>query len=480
MPEPTFQLAQRIRERASRDGTRPAYVDAQTGSTLSYAEIFRYSRSLAVGLLRDLPAGATVLLQSANTLAFPVWFVAIISCGMNCLPVHPEATEAELRELVRRANVSAFVGCDEAADLLADVVPSRMPLGRCRVDSAADLTAAELVAPGSLLLTSSGTTGLPKIVRRSAASLDAVADAMVAALGFRPDDVVLASVPLSHSYGVEHGLLAPLWGGSTVHLCDGFNIEVIARELAEHATVFPAVPAVIEMLATLTDVPPAMRKLRLAYSAGGILPAAVHQRFAERFGARVGQVYGMTEIGSVTFSNPLSVDFTAASVGKPMQGVSIRILDVDSNGEGEVAIRSPFMLQEYLGEPAPLIDGHFRTGDIGRSDARGELRITGRVRLLIEVGGRKVNPLEVEAVLSSHPDIGECVVVALKQTDTIHRLRAVLVARDPDHPPTAEAIRQFARERLAGYKVPRVIEFRRSLPRSATGKLLRHQVETEA
>jgi acyl-coenzyme A synthetase/AMP-(fatty) acid ligase len=188
----------------------------------------------------------------------------------------------------------------------------------------------------------------------------------------------------------------------------------------------------------------------------------------------------MTEIGSVTFSEPRSADFASDGVGAAMKGVSIRILDAELGGEGEVAIRSPFMLDEYVGEVTPLIDGHFRTGDIGRIDARGNLRITGRVRLLIEVGGRKVNPLEVEAVLSDHPDVNECVVVAMRQTDTIHRLRAVMVARDPDHPPTAEAIRQFARQRLAGYKVPRAIEFRRMLPRSATGKLLRHQVENDA
>ncbi|HSV15992.1 MAG TPA: class I adenylate-forming enzyme family protein, partial [Tepidisphaeraceae bacterium] len=466
---------------AARDGARVAYVDAHCGATLSYADLWRHARTLAASLTRDLPAGATVLLQSGNTLAFPIWFLAIVSGGLNCLPVHPDLTETELRDLAARTKAVAIAGCEGMIERLGDSIRLAMPLSRCwgaqqlnkhaTVEKAGPTPGSERtrddpdssffarqnparrstsepgvagadpfqrlhghsdllsVAPGSLLLSSSGTTGLPKVVWRSAVSLDAVSDAIVAAIGFRADDIVLASVPLSHSYGIEHGLLAPLWAGSTVHLCDGFNIAIIARALAERATIFPAVPAVIDMLATLNDVPATMPKLRLAYSAGGMLPAAVHERFAQRFGTHIGQVYGMTEIGSVTFSDPRSADFSSDSVGRPMHGVSIRILDADPGADGEVAVRSPFMLDRYVDEEALLIDGHFRTGDIGRIDARGELRITGRVRLLIEVGGRKVNPLEVEAVLSSHPDVNECVVVAMKQTDTIHRLRAVLVAR---------------------------------------------------
>jgi acyl-CoA synthetase (AMP-forming)/AMP-acid ligase II len=300
---------------------------------------------------------------------------------------------------------------------------------------------------------------------------------MAETIGFQASDVVLAPVPLSHSYGLEHGLLAPLWAGSTIHLCDGFTIDVIVRELGENTTIFPAVPSVIEMLATLNDALRTTPKLRLVYSAGGVLPAAVGQRFVERFHVPIGQVYGMTEIGSVTYNDAQKPPFDAASVGRPLPGVSTRISDEN----GEVLVRSPFMLEEYLGESTlPLSDGHLRTGDIGRIDEHGRLYITGRVRLLIEAGGRKVNPLEVEAALSAHPEVNECVVVRMKQTDTIHRLRAVIVARDPNRPPAAEQIRAFLRQRLAGYKVPRVIDVRPALPRSATGKVLRQQVEAEA
>src|SRR5690606_25385132 len=149
--------------------------------------------------------------------------------------------------------------------------------------------------------------------------------------------------------------------------------------------------------------------------------------------------------------------FSPASVGLAMRDVSIRIIPIDADSdEGEVAIAAPSMFSGYVHEQPALVDGHFATGDLGRLDAHGNLSITGRTRLLIDTGGLKVNPVEVESVLASHPDVAECVVLPMAQSQTVQRLRALVVPRDPAHPPTAEFIRQFARERLAAYKVPRV------------------------
>src|SRR6185369_168249 len=223
---------------------------------------------------------------------------------------------------------------------------------------------------------------------------------------------------------------------------------------------------------------------RIAYSAGAPLPQGVYDGFLRRFGVRVGQLYGMSEIGSITFNHPVGNQFDPRSVGQPMRDVSIRILDVGPDrrelpiGEdGEVAIRAPSMLREYVGEKAPLVDGHFRTGDLGRLDATGNLTLTGRVRLLIDTGGLKVNPIEVESVLASHPQVLECVVVPVKQSQTVQRLCALIVPRNASSPPSSDSIRTFAKEKLAAYKVPRLIEFRPTLPRTATGKIIRHLLE---
>jgi acyl-CoA synthetase (AMP-forming)/AMP-acid ligase II len=124
-----------------------------------------------------------------------------------------------------------------------------------------------------------------------------------------------------------------------------------------------------------------------------------------------------------------------------------------------------------------LCDGFFLTGDLGRVDGHNRLTITGRLKLLIDVGGLKVNPLEVEEVLSQHPDVAACVVLPVRVSDTVSRLKAIIQPRHPDGPgPSPEALRRFARGRLTLYKVPRLFEVRKSLPRSPTGKILRNMV----
>ena len=211
-----------------------------------------------------------------------------------------------------------------------------------------------------------------------------------------------------------------------------------------------------------------MPSLRKAYSAGGPLPQKVFERFLERFGHRVGQLYGATEIGSVTFSDPTREDFDPSSVGRPMENVEIDIADE------QVQIMAPSMFSGYIDERLDLSDGgFFPTGDLGRITDHGDLVITGRSKLFIDVGGLKVNPLEVEEVLSQHPGVAECAVVPIRLSETVSRSKAVIVAHDHHQPPKADELRAFARERLAGYKVPRVIEFRESLPKSPTGKILR-------
>jgi long-chain acyl-CoA synthetase len=153
--------------------------------------------------------------------------------------------------------------------------------------------------------------------------------------------------------------------------------------------------------------------------------------------------------------------------------------DLPAGAEGEVLISAPSMLSGYLHEAAPAtVDGAFPTGDLGRVDAHGNLTITGRLKLLIEVGGLKVNVLEVEDLLARHPSVAEAAVVAMKVSETVSRLKAVVTPRDADRPPSPDELRQFLRERLTAYKVPRVIEVRPALPRSPSGKVLRRLLET--
>ena len=186
--------------------------------------------------------------------------------------------------------------------------------------------------------------------------------------------------------------------------------------------------------------------------------------------SRYAQLYGATEIGSVTFTLPSDEGFDRATVGRPMGGVEFR-----TDGEGQLLARSPSMMTEYVGDKSPLTaEGFFPTGDLGRLDARGNLVIEGRLKFLIDVGGLKVNPAEVERAIGEHPAIAACVVVPMRLSETVWRLKAIITPTDLKRPPAADELRRFARERLTSYKIPRVFELRDSLPRTATGKILRH------
>jgi long-chain acyl-CoA synthetase len=205
-----------------------------------------------------------------------------------------------------------------------------------------------------------------------------------------------------------------------------------------------------------------LSSLRLCFSAGTALPRAVFDAFGERFGVPVRQHYGCTEAGSLTANLDADPEAGFETVGKPMGPVEIRII------EGEVAVRSPALTSGYSGmeelNREAFRDGFFLTGDLGYLDEEGRLTLTGRKKLLIEVGGYKVDPIEVQDVIEAHPEIREAVVVG----DDI--VKAVVVS--DDHLGEGDVI-GYCQERLANYKVPRIVEFRDEIPRSPLGKVLR-------
>jgi acyl-CoA synthetase (AMP-forming)/AMP-acid ligase II len=479
-------LLGRLREHAAERPCSPAYQDP-CGGTLTYRDLADAADALATTLRAALRPGAVVILCSHNRIEYPIAFLAVLAAGCTVFPLSADASDAELSRAALESRASAALGDERAIEIL--IHDTYFALHIAAVRNPVPLIANRKLqianpSPPALLLQSSGTTGLPKIARRTIDSLDAVSRAMAEAIRFSPDDRVLMTVPLTHSYGLEHGLLAPVWAGSRVHLCRGIDPSVTLPQLAGGGiTVFPAVPATFEILCGPTGAGLTMPTLRVAYAAGAALPRSVFDAFRNRFGILIAQLYGATEIGSVTFNPPWEEPFDPASVGLPMQGISIHILDVDTDqplppgNQGQVAIRADSMFSGYLTAAPDLIDGHYPNGDLGYLDPTGRLFITGRIKLLIDIGGMKVNPLEVEAVLTRHPSVAACVVVAVRQSETVNRLKAVIQPRDPAAPPPIKDLRRLARDHLATHKVPRIFQFRDSLPLSPTGKVLRHLVE---
>ncbi|MEM8737856.1 MAG: class I adenylate-forming enzyme family protein [Planctomycetota bacterium] len=494
----SLDLFHKLRHHADHRPDRPALrvlgPAAADHPTVTWRSLYHQTAAAAARLDRTLPPGATIMLVSGNRPALVPAFLAVLATGRTVFPLDASLTAAEVSRLAERTDPRGLLIDPVLAPRFAplglplfDLGPlTTPPLGPGFAD-APDPAFAERSQDAWLWLQSSGTTGGPKIVRRSGPSLDAVARNVAQTVGLGLDDQVVAAVPLSHSYGIENGMLAPLWAGAgALHpLPDlaqpgrGFDPRLA---VSPGATVLPGVPAMFEMIDRL-DLGPG--NLRLAYSAGGPLPPELADRLRNRQHLPLGQLYGTTEVGSVAYSPHPD------TVGRPMPGVELRILDpqhpdpdrpLPPGRIGHVAVRAPSMFAGYL-EPAdppeapPAFSaGFFLTGDLGQLNADGRLSLTGRLKLLIDVGGVKVNPLEVERALAAYPDIAECVVVPDPVSPTINRVRALITPVDPAATLDERTLRAFLRTRLAPHKIPRAFEFRATLPKSATGKILRQQL----
>jgi acyl-CoA synthetase (AMP-forming)/AMP-acid ligase II len=465
----TLRLLQRLWDHARDQPDRCALLDLEMRDRWSWRQLLAATQFVSGKLLADLTPGKVVLLCAENEPAFIAAFLGILQAGLKAYCVSPAAAAAELTAAAEEANAAAVIGSQRSVAILGANRPA-LQLSAIRRDLPFSQQKPADSTHAALLLQSSGTTGTPRIVRRSAASLDAISETMCTTIGFSRADCVLAAAPLCHSYGLEHGLLAPIWAGSRVHLCRRFDVAAALGELRREVTILPGVPFMFEALAQSETKAPSLRR---AYSAGGPLTACSAERFAAQFGVQVGQVYGATEVGSVTFNDSNLPGYAPASVGRPMKGVVVQF-DPQS---AQVRIQSPWMFDGHLGESDRVAGADFATGDIGHLDGDGNLFITGRLKLIVDVGGRKVNPLEVEAILSEHPGVAQCVVIPMPLAGNVTRLKALVIPRQPSKPPSPADMRQYVRRRLASYKVPRVFELREQLPLSPTGKILRHLIE---
>jgi acyl-coenzyme A synthetase/AMP-(fatty) acid ligase len=467
---------------AQPDTTAFSLVDrtGQMTQSLTYRQL---SQSVAVAadeIRKTTPDGAVVIIQMPNCLAYPVAYLGVLAANRTVFPLHPALTPHEVAEAAAKAGAQWIISDGEAPVGVTQFPPKVVASWLSEQGNTPELPSGDA---GTMLLQSSGTTGLPKIVERSADSIDAVAKNVADSVEYQPGDRVITAIPLCHSYGIENAVVGPLWSGATVCVCDGFDPDTVATQWADaKRAVFPAVPVMIDLLAAREGLPMPAGEL-IVYAAGATLPPDIATAFASRYGVHVGQLYGATEIGSVTFGRTDGGALPESCVGKPMAEVSIRILDLDHPGdhpplapgtEGQVAVSAPSMLSHYLGEQAaPMVDGHYLTGDLGHLNDNGALSITGRVKTLIEVGGMKVNPMEIEGVLTEHPAVAQCAIVPVRVTQTLSRVTAFYVPDDPQNPPDSAELRQFLKSRLAAYKLPRTFKPISELPRTSLGKVQR-------
>lgn len=477
---------------AARDPARTALVFE--GHALGYGALDRRAGAAAARLrAAGVEAGDRVALLLPNVPAFPVAFFGALRLGAIAVPINPTLTAEELDFLLTEVGATVLVSTPTIAARLA---PSTRALVRVVLLDEHGLTEGPLdddPAPApvpvaddtpAVIIFSSGTTGRPKGVTLSHGNIASNVRVNAAETGMRPDDRVLLFMPLFHCYGLNVILNSALSVGAAVVLQRHFEPRATAELVArERATMFFGVPTTFIVLLE-QDAPSLLGTLRYCYCAAAPLPREIEDRWRAHTGLIIHQAYGLSEAAPCVAYNHVSA-YRAGSIGVPSAGVEIRIVDPQTGVDmpegavGELWVKSPGVMLGYYNRPeataAVLRDGWLRTGDLGRRDADGYYSLTDRLKDLINCGGMKVYPTEVEEVLYRHPAVGEAAVVGVPDPtmgEVVHAHVAPRAGATVDE----AALRAFVRAHLAAYKCPTAIRVVDALPKGRTGKLLRREV----
>jgi len=340
----------------------------------------------------------------------------------------------------------------------------------------------------AVIIYTSGTTGTPKGAELSHFTLYMNADVPGRLFDFKAEDVVLVALPLFHVFGLSSILNISILLGGTMTLVPRFDpsgvLNVIQRD---RVTVFEGVPTMYFGLLGapgLADYD--LSSLRIAISGGAPIPAEVIDTFERTFGVTILEGYGLSETASTTSFNISAAERKIYSVGKPIWGVNVQIWDdqqqslaAGKDNVGEIVVRGANVMNGYHNNPdataQAFAGGWFHTGDLGYLDEDGFLFIVDRMKELIIRGGYNVYPREVEEAVYAHPAVAEAAVIGVPDAKMGEEVHAVIAVKQGESVTEGELV-AFVKERVAAYKYPRTVEFRDSLPKNATGKILKREL----
>ena len=493
---------------ATRFPDRAAVCD-DTGS-VSYAELAAQVDHLAGYLEHDLRVrqGERVLLYAQNSRGWIAAYYAILRVGAVVVPVNPMNRRDELGHYLKDTDaVAAFCGADNSGELLANSACGRlrgivvMAEPGESITASEQITSLEAVLAGerknpsplehdpdrlALILYSSGTTAAPKGCMHTHHTLSASTVIVAHWMAMVPHSVQLVALPFFHITGMQNLLNAPLYGGGTLVLMKRWNRDqaaaLIARHRVSHWTAMPTM--IIDFLSSPKLKEYDLRSVRRIGGGGAGMPEAVGDRLKVETGLDFLEGYGLSETAHVTGNPP--VGFKRQCLGIPLFNTDIRIVDPDTGNElppgkvGEIVMTGPqvfigYWHNEEATRAAELqIDGRrfVRSGDLGRRDEDGYFFLVDRLKRMVNASGYKVWPAEVEALLHKHPAVAEACVIAAPDSYRGETVEAVVVLREAARGRvTEEDIINWARQEMAAYKYPRLVEFVDALPKSATGKI---------
>jgi acyl-CoA synthetase (AMP-forming)/AMP-acid ligase II len=444
-----------------------------------------------------LPPGERVALVLPNGLEFLDGFLAVTRARLVAAPLNPTYKAEEFRFYLEDAGARALLappGDHPARDVARDLglpvwTASRDPQGRVRLEGG-DLGAARPAPPPlpgdpALFLHTSGTTSRPKGVPLTHANLMTSVANIAAHYRLSPADVGLVVMPLFHVHGLIGATLASLFAGATVVLPPRFSAHAFWPAVRAHGvTWYSAVPTIHQVLVGRADADGAPHKpgLRFIRSCSSALAPATLAQLEGRFDAPVLEAYAMTEASHQMTSNPLPPAARKPGSVGPGANVAVAIMDeagtlLQAGAPGEVVVRGANVTHGYHNNPEAnaraFTNGWFRTGDRGVLDADGYVTLVGRIKELINRGGEKIAPPEIDAVLLAHPAVAEAATFAAPDPKYGEEVHAAVVLRSEA---TADDLRAHCLGRLADFKVPKVFHIVGDLPKGPTGKVQRRLV----
>jgi long-chain acyl-CoA synthetase len=502
----TFNLAMILKESAQSTPDKPV-LRAQ-GMAMTFAQLDRQSTRFAAGLrAAGLRPGDVVAVQLPNIAEFPIAYFGVLKAGMTMMPLNPLLKAAEISYHLADSGARLLIAfaplLGEASKAVGElplvavpapgaeapdgVTPFAWFLGDHPVDPVAGDLAATNADDTAVLIYTSGTTGRPKGAELTHFQMYIGCTVAGEVFGMRRDDVVLAVLPFFHVFGLSAVLNLSIRYGASLSVVPRFEAKPVLDAIeADRVTVVPAVPTMLQALMTEGTSGRDLSALRVAVAGGASMPGDVMKAFEDMFGITVLEGYGLSETASICTFNRSAEQRKPLSIGLPQWGVEMRIVDEEDkplapgpDNVGEIVVRGHNVMKGYIGRPEEsaqaLRNGWLHTGDLGYVDEDGYYFVVDRIKDLVIRGGFNVYPREIEEVLYGHPAVAEVAVIG-KPDERLGEEVVAVVALKTGSTATAEELIGFSKERLANYKYPREVRFLESLPKGATGKILKAEL----
>jgi fatty-acyl-CoA synthase len=483
---------------AVRHGDQPAVIDER--GSLTYQELDENSNALANAWReRGLEGGDGVAILVRNHRGFLESVFAAAKCGARIILLNTSFAAPQIREVATREGTDLLVHDEEYGELLGDIDP---PHGSWyawtdepREDSLdALIEGGDTSAPpkpstqAKITILTSGTTGTPKGAPRSEPKSLSLLGGLLSKVPFRAGEVTELCVPMFHALGFAQALVG-VGLGSTLVIRRRFDPEETLQSIERHrATAMVMVPVMLQRTVDKLDEldsRPDTSSLRIIFLSGSALGADLAVRAMKAFGPVVYNLYGSTEVAYATIATPEDLRAEPSTAGKVVRGSVVKLFDehcreVPEGETGRIFVGNLGQFEGYTGGGSKeMIDGLMSSGDVGHFDQEGRLFIDGRDDEMIVSGGENVFPAEVEELLASHEAISEAAVIGVEDEQFGQRLKAFVVTRRGANL-SEDDVKGYVKENLARYKVPREVAFLEELPRNATGKVLKRELEEES